>query len=269
MGIQKRKKKPNKKKRARRRKIRRVFSSAVAMLLATATVVFCLHYIVNETEFFDINGLEVFGNTVYTDDFLIDKLGINLGESLFKVDRHEIANKLKSEVYVKDCKVSYSIPNKIRISVDERIEKYLILYNDETIIVDNEGIVLDGFNQYNNLFTIECFTDVIYNIGEVIKIQGIDDFSKIDKFVDYVNSTSLGDELQKISIGKDGLIVILTKYGTSIKLKLTDDINYNYNFGLEIIKSRIKNNEEVQNGLIDFTKGESPVYSNIPRMEDN
>jgi hypothetical protein len=51
-----------------------------------------------------------------------------------------------------------------------------------------------------------------------------------------------------------------TQYGTAVRIDLSEDINYQIVFGMKIINERLNNNLTVATGLIDFTKGDSPVY---------
>ena len=59
-----------------------------------------------------------------------------------------------------------------------------------------------------------------------------------------------------------------TEYGTFIKIKLDEDIKYQIVFAMKIINERLNNNLDVTNGLIDFTKGDSPVYTEDFKMEE-
>ncbi len=177
------------------------------------------------------------------------------------MDRKQIEETLKKEIYIKDCKVSYYIPNKVKIKITEREEKYLIYYNEDAIITDLSGYVLDGNYQNNELFPIESFADVIYNVGDKVKINGLYSFDKIYELLEYSCSLGESDEIQKIYIYDDSIVCVDTKYGMKIKLELNEEANYSYNFGLAVIKTRLQQGEEIKGCLLDFTKGDSPVFS--------
>lgn len=253
--------KEKKRKKKVKRKIRKVYISTVAVIMATVTVIYCANYLMNRTDIFNIAGFNIEGCKVYSYEYLIGKTGINIGEKLFSIDRKEIENILEKEIYIKDCKVSYYLPNKINIKITERKEKFLISYNDDTIIADENGFVLDGNYQNNELFPIESFVSVIYNVGEEVKIDGLYNFYEINELLKYSDSLSENDKIQKIYIYEDGIVCLDTKYGMQIKFELNDDANYSYNFGLAVIKTRLQEGEEIKGCLLDFTKGDSPVFS--------
>ena len=253
--------KEKKRKKKVKRKIRKVYISTVAIIMATVTVVFCTNYFMYKTDIFNIVGFNIEGSKVYSFEYLVDKTGINIGDKLFLINRKEIEETLKKEVYILDCKVSYYLPNKVRLKITERNEKYLIYYNDDAIITDEYGYVLDGNLQNNELFPIESFTPVIYNVGNEVKIDGLYNFNKINELLEYSDSLIESDKIQKIYIYEDNVVCLDTKYGMQIKFELNEEANYSYNFGLTVIKTRLQEGEEIKGCLLDFTKGESPVFS--------
>ena len=101
-----------------KRKVRKIYISTVAIILATVTVIFCSYNVMYKTNIFDIIDFNIEGNTVYSDEYLIERTGINLGEKLFSIDRKLIEEVLEREVYVENCTVSYFLPNKISIRID-------------------------------------------------------------------------------------------------------------------------------------------------------
>lgn len=250
-----------KRKKKVKKKVRKIYITTVAIIMATVTLAFCLNYLINKTGIFNITGFNIEGNNVYSYEYLVSKMGINLGDNLFSINRKEVKEILKKEVYIEDCKVSYYIPNKINVNIDEREEKYLIKYNDNIIITDKNAYVLDGNLQNNVLFPIESFAPVVYNIGEEIKIDGLYNFNEINELIEHSDSLNDIDKVQKIYIHENNIISVDTKYGMEVKFELNDDEIYSYNFALEIIKTRLQEGNEVKGWILDYTKGEHPVCS--------
>lgn len=250
-----------KRKKKVKKKVRKIYITTVAIIMATVTLAFCLNYLINKTDIFNIIGFNIEGNNVYSFEYLVSRTGIKLGDNLFSVNRKEIKEILKKEVYIEDCKVSYYIPNRINITINEREEKYLIKYNDDIIVTDENAYVLDGNLQNNVLFPIESFAPVVYNIGEEIKIDGLYNFNKINELLKHSDSLNDIDKIQKIYIHENNIISVDTQYGMEVKFELNDDEIYSYNFALEIIKLRLQEGNEVKGWVIDYTKGENPVSS--------
>lgn len=241
----------------------RVYLSAVAIILATASGVFCFISVKN-SNFFSINNVQVYGIKVYTDEYIIEQSGINLGKNLFSVDCKEVAKKIEQEIYIKKCKVQIKIPNKVCIYVLERKEKYKICYNDKKILVDDDGVCLDvkneDINNYNDLLILESNVDIIYNIGNKVNVDGIEKINKVTKLMNFVSSLPKRDRVTKICFYEDNIIMLDTKYGLNVKMYLDDKVNDNYNKALYVTKLRLKNNEKVAGGLIDFTKSSNMIF---------
>lgn len=159
----------------RKRKVNKLFLSAAAFISAAALVVFCIDYVYYKTDYFDISSIKTKGNSVYDDNYIVEKSGLKTGEKLFEADRQKARENLEKELYVKNARVIYNLPNEIDIEITERKEKYQVLYNEQYIIIDDEGFVLDISGEKKQLLTIESLTDVLYNKGEIIQFAGIDE----------------------------------------------------------------------------------------------
>jgi len=260
--------KKQKKNRRKKRKIRKSFVSTVAFFLAAVLVVFCIYYVAVKTDYLNLKGIDVVGNSYYETGYIIEKSEIELGGKIYKIDRSKIKENIQKEIYIKDARIVYELPNRIYIKVDERQEQYQINYNNENIVVDNEGIVLNIYNEKSKLITIESLTNVIYNIGERVEFNGIDNINKMFYTLDYCTSEFGSDTINKFTVLNHNAVLLDTEYGTKIKINLEDDVKYQVSFAMEIINNRLNHNLTVASDLIDFTKGDSPVYIEDFQMED-
>lgn len=249
-------------KRSRKSKILKRFLSAVAIILATASSAFCFINVKN-SKFFNINKVQVDGLKVYTEDYIVEQSGIDLGKNLFRVNCEQIAKKLEQEIYIKKCKVQIKIPNQVQVYVLERKEKYNLFYKDKEICVDGDGVCLDVKNidtVNNDLFSIESNVDIIYNIGEIIKIDGKEKIDKVTGLLNFINSLPKIDRVTKVCFLKDNIIMLDTKYKLKIKMYLDEKVNNNYSKAVYVTKLRLKQNEKVAGGLIDFTRSSNMVF---------
>lgn len=115
-------------------------------------------------------------------------------------------------------------------------------------------------NEKLELLTIESYADVLYNIGDGIQFAGVESIEKVFEAVEYLNNEYGSDVIKSFKIDLNNSFVFETQYGTSVRLDLSEDINYQIVFAMKIINERLNNNLTVASGLIDFTKGDSPVY---------
>lgn len=259
--------KEQKKKRKKKRKIRKSFISTAAFFLAAVFIVFCIYHIAFKTDYLNIKGIDVVGNNYYESDYIIGKSEVELGENIFKIDRAKVKENIEKETYIKTARVVYELPDRIYIEINERQEQYQIGYNKEYIITDEDGVVLNVYNEKSNLITIESLTNVIYNIGDIVVFNGVDDVKKIFETLDYCTSEFGSDTINKLTVLNNNAVLLDTEYGTKVKVDLEDDVKYQISFAMEIITERLNNNLTVTSGLIDFTKGDSPVYIEDFQME--
>ncbi|MGD9568026.1 MAG: cell division protein FtsQ/DivIB [Sedimentibacter sp.] len=266
MPKEKETKRPKKKK--KKKKFRKLFVSTAAFITAAVVIIFCIYYTYFETDYFDIVEVHVTGNSTYNKDYIIDKSQIAVGEKIFDIDRDRVKSILEDEVYVENARVVLELPNRILIELTERQEKYQIIYNQQYIVTDKNGIVLRTDTKINELLTIESLTDIIYNVGESIQITGVENVKAIFQTIDYIDNEFGSDTVKSLKIDLNNIFLLETEYGTFIKIKLDEDIKYQIVFAMKIINERLNNNLDVTSGLIDFTKGDSPVYREDFKMEE-
>ncbi|WP_313344935.1 FtsQ-type POTRA domain-containing protein [Sedimentibacter sp.] len=262
------KEKTTKKRKKKKRKFRKLFVSTAAFITAAVIVVFCIYYVYYETDYFNVAEVKIDGNFIYDNQFILDNSEIETGEKIFSVNRNDVKEKLQQHVYVEQARVVYELPNKIYIHITERQEKYQIYYNNNYVVTDKNGIVLKTDTINNELKTIESLTDVLYNVGEEIKFAGIDNVKSIFEAIDYIESEFDSETVTTFWVNKNNSVLLKTKYGTFIKMMLSEDVKYQSVFAMKIINERLNNNLPVFNGLIDFTKGDSPVYVEDFNMEE-
>ncbi|NLJ58498.1 MAG: FtsQ-type POTRA domain-containing protein [Tissierellia bacterium] len=258
----------NKKPKKKKRKNRKLLTSAAAFITAAVVVVFCCYYIYYRTDFFDLITVTIDGTT-YSYEYIMEKSEIELGKKLFEIDRKKVKEKLEKEVYVGSARVVYALPNKIHIEIDEREEKYQIFFNNQYIIIDKDGIVLRTNNERLNLLTIESFVDVVYNVGDTIHFTGIESNEIIFETVEYLAMDFGNEIITSVKVTTANSLSFETSYGTIVKIDLSQDVKYQVVFAMKIINERLNNNLTVSTGLIDFTKGDSPVYIEDFKLEEH
>ncbi|HCS10872.1 MAG TPA: hypothetical protein DIV40_05380, partial [Clostridiales bacterium] len=257
MDEQNNKKKLRKKKKRRNKKL---LVSTAAFITAAVVVVFCIYYVYYKTPYFNLISVDIDGNLTYSDEYIMESSGIETGKKIFDIDRSKVKENIENEVYVESVRVVYELPNKIYLYITERADKYQIFSNNEYIIIDKNGIVLRTTNKKLELLTIESYADVLYNIGDGIQFAGVESIERVFDAVEYLNNEYGSDAIRSCNIDLNNSFIFETQYGTAVRIDLSEDINYQIVFAMKIINERLNKNLTVATGLIDFTKGDSPVY---------
>lgn len=133
-------KKQRKKKKKRNK---RLLISTAAFITAAVVVVFCIYYVYYKTPYFNLVSVDIDGNLTYSDEYIMEKSGIEIGKKIFDLDRSKIKEIIENEVYVERVRVVYELPNKIYLDVTERVDKYQVFSNNEYIIIDKWNSIED------------------------------------------------------------------------------------------------------------------------------
>jgi cell division protein FtsQ len=234
---------------------------------------------------FNIKTIDANGTKRYSNDTLAGLTGIIPGENGFKqigsspasifMFRFGNAEKvLKKECpYIKDVKVKYVIPGRVVIDIVERTAMVTVPYLGTSLIIDNEGYVLEiapedkktelpslkglKFKNYElgarllieNKGSLENAQNVIDAVKQSDKNDAVDFYKKIDS-IDISN-------LQKICISLESRIVV--------NLGDLQDLNYRVGAAKTIFYKNIKKSEK---GILDFSSGENPVFTPESRGKD-
>ncbi len=249
-----------KQRKKKKRKNKKLLVSTAAFFTAAVVLAFCLYYVYCKTSYFDLAGVDIEGNLTYSDEYIMEKSGIETGGKIFNTDRLKIKENLEKEVYVESVRAVYALPNKMILNIIERVEKYQVFKNNQYIIIDKNGIVLRTDVDKSDLITIESYADIVYNIGGGIQFENIENNGKVFKTIEYLNNEYGTDTIKSFKIGLNNSFMFDTQYGAAVRIDLGGDPNYQIVFAMKIINERLNNNLTVANGLIDFTKGDSPVY---------
>jgi cell division protein FtsQ len=223
-------------------------------------------YIVFETNFFYIKEVLVDNNKVLTDDYIKEKININKNYNIFLVDIKSIKNNLEKETYIKNAEVKRKLPDKIIINIEERKGIISYDYNNKIYLLDFDGVVLKEIENEENLFKVSSEIKSRVNVGDKINFQEsnlkFDEILNISRYI-YENNKNLDCN---ILLKNDNIYCIIDK-NTYMKFDIEGKIEYQYEFGLDIIETRLENNQSIT-GMIDFTKGENPIYIDLKDLEE-
>ncbi len=100
-------------KRKRKKKAKVVFFSLLFVLMVITLAVLSM------TVFFNAETIEVSGNTRYTVDELLSEGELKIGQNLFRLDKFEVIDRMKTLPYVKEVTIKRKLPNTLSITVEE------------------------------------------------------------------------------------------------------------------------------------------------------
>lgn len=218
-----------------------------------------LGYILFTNDTFNLETISVKGNEKYTEQDIIGKIDLKVGENVFKQlilsDRYAI-----DLAYVSKVSYGYVFPNSIVVKVKERYPAYIA--KDKTTgkyyKLDNEGYLLEecDLSLKKEELIVEGF-----DFGQAPQLGKKIDESYVKKIETYNKIKTLlkeyGIQGEVTNVRFNASLTIVTLDG---KLKITFANDSNLEYKVSFLKSIIKNNGGEVEGSIDMSV-ENPVYS--------
>lgn len=127
-------KKNNKKKVKKVRKIR--YGRIILFLLLAFLLIYLFINLVN----FPIKNIYINGNSILSDQTIIEMLGIEDYPSIFSSTTLEMKKKLKASPYIKDVKIEKKLLKEVHITVEENKPLYYDISTKQTILENGETV---------------------------------------------------------------------------------------------------------------------------------
>ena len=238
---------------------KKVKATTILKIVFFLAIIFAFIYLLFNLETFNLENIQVEGNTKYSDEQIVQNSNLKLGENIFKQLLNS-ENKNVNLPYIANTKLNYLIPDTIVINVEERYPMYIALDSStgKYYKIDNEGYLLEEceLSSKKDELLVEGFT-----FGENIKFGEKINEIYIEKLEVY---NSIKNEFENIqiegSITKVNFSNSLTIVTLDDKLNIVFANNSNLNYKVSFLKGIMQKNGNNMEGTIDMSV-EDPVYS--------
>ncbi len=123
---------------------RRRYGSYILYYLLAGVIVVIVFIILANTLLFNCSSVEAEGSVRYTNDEIIEKSGINLGDNLLHIDTKKAEDAIVSSLaYIDTATVSKVFPTKIKITVTEAEKWFCIEQDGVTAAVSRGGKIVE------------------------------------------------------------------------------------------------------------------------------
>ena len=161
------------------------YTISITLLVSIAAVLFSLSPV------FTVDSIEVRGNSHYTTEEIINMAHAVPGKNIiYHANKEEMTNYLEQNPYIKSAKVSRRLPSTLVIKVKERQEKFAFRYDDDYLIMDEDGVLLKKTRNQPNLTMVEGNVVNRIKLGEPL---GTEDEQRFRETVDLIKATSKAD----------------------------------------------------------------------------
>lgn len=169
-----------------RRQKRRVATFSI-LIIASITA-----FILSFTSMFTVDLIEVEGNENFSDEEIISMGHASPGKNIiYHSDKEQITDNLELNPYIKKAKVSRKLPSTLVIKVNERKQMMALKYDDDYLLLDREGILLQKSRTKPKLTLIEGNIITKIKLGEQLGTKNEDIINKTVSFIQMMEDSDL------------------------------------------------------------------------------
>ena len=207
-----------KKKQRKAAKRRRLtpFLIVVSVFIFAAAVYLCL------TMLFNVDRINIEGNTLYAERELIETSGIKKGENLFEVDTAYAEDKLYSVYnYIEEVEVKRNFPNAVTVSIVEAEPFAVIEEADGYTLISAGGKVLER--------GLEEVPDGILSVRGISTVTNTEDGEKAKELMKKIISTMRKLEMEGYNfLDLTDTLEITLIYENRVKVELGNELELEY-----------------------------------------
>lgn len=205
---------------------------------------------------FNINFIEVVGNSKVTSDSIVNSTGLYVGQNIFRINKITIKEKILLLPYIENVKIQRKLPNNIYIEVIEKQPIAAIEFMGSNVFIDEREYVLESDLINEEGINIPQITGLNLNtivVGEKIKVDNVENLQKLIKILHEIKLSSYINEIKNIYLDVNGNIVLNTKKGQQVVFGDITDSDYKVMLLKEIMA------REQSNILIDISNIDKPI----------
>ena len=245
------------------------FKTVLSVLLVICVLV--LVWFVTFHPTMRIDHIEINGNYEFSDERIMDELGVHIGDHIFTPTLFNAMALERSTPYIQDIDVHVDFPSGLVINVTERHRLAYIRVPDGYCVIDDEGVILDfcTFDTAVDVHPVLCGLDLnSVVIGQRTDITESLKFRKMILVLGAVldadrssirnDGYSFYDSVQEIRVVSSGLIFLTVELpdGTVLQVKLAGVENIDENMQWLLYAIRADAFEGLPAGSLDMTEDE-------------
>ena len=180
------------------------------------------------TSLFNIETINVSGNTIVSSEEIISLSGIQKHSNLFRINKSGAIANIKENAYVENVEINRKFPNKVIIDIKEREAKYMLQFADSYVYINNQGYMLEISNEKLNIPILIGISTDLSNIkaGNRMNLSDLKKMDMVINIVDTATTNGIGHLITKIDISDNkNYTLILESEGKTVYLGDCSELN--------------------------------------------
>lgn len=190
------------------------------------------------------------------------------GKSIFLVDRIKVKAQIEKDPYLVYKKITYSLPNKIVIHVEERQPKYYVTHMNNYLYMTYDGIVINAQKEIlqRNLPVVKGFTVNSFAIREKINVSDPFQLGELTAIMEKFTQVGLEYRISEIDISDIVNIKMKTNDGHEIIFGTSEKTERKIEWIFAILDKLAVN--EGKKYSIDVSAADNPTYKEISNADE-
>ena len=180
-------KSPAEKKRKKKKRRKKHYMLRLVLIIAALVAVF----LTLRSPLFEISFIQVEGNTLMSDEEIIELAGVSEGDNMFAVSSRKVKAALTKNAYIASANIDRKIPDIYVIKVEENIPTLAVKYQEKYVILDEEGRAIDYAEDARSATILTGINITEYEIGQTPSVEGGCDFNSLLSMINKVNASGL------------------------------------------------------------------------------
>ena len=174
-------------KRKRRRRLKPAFFIMLALFLVAIAAVLSL------TVFFEIESVNVSGESIYSQEMVINAAGIKNGQNLLRLNKNKISDKIEKGLpYVKDAVVTKVFPNSVSIRIVPATEFAVMEIDGQLVTIDENFKALSiESERREDLAFIKGVKASNVVLGEIVTITDKEQQTVLNELLKFAKASEL------------------------------------------------------------------------------
>ena len=227
--------------RRKRKRVLRVIKYLTLLAIIIGGIVYTLL-----SPIFNIKNIEVYGNSKISSDTIISLSGLSINQNIFSFWTSDIKDAIKQNAYIDKVQISRKIPDKIEISVQERVATYMLTLGNAYVYINNQGYILEITSKKLAVPVIIGYNTPAEEIVEGNRLNETD-LEKLNDVLKIMEAASSGDNklaelITQIDISdKNNYILDISSENKKVYLGDVSDLSTKILWINKILKDEEKN----------------------------
>ncbi len=246
--------------RKRQEKKKRAFAFMMSVLFLIV-IILSMVLITLVTPLFNVRKIKVTGNSWVTESDIQNSLGLDKEEKIFSIDKKLIKKRVETLPYVKEAKVSRTLPGTVNIKVSEADVCGYIMSDKNAVLFDRDGEVINVTyeipTKVPEILGVKVTKSVI---GEKINIDYAEKFDIIVMYATAIDKIGIQEKIDMIDVSDSASVTGI--YDGRYDIFFGDSADLDYKIAL--MMEAISDNAENEMGTLDL-RIPGKVYLNTDR----